>query len=57
MLNERGIIKPINEMSLTIDAISDKFEHTAFLCVDQEAFQQKEVAQLVETLVYGSNTV
>jgi HD superfamily phosphohydrolase len=35
VMNEQGIAKPINEMSLMINAISDKYENAAFLCIDR----------------------
>jgi HD superfamily phosphohydrolase len=34
VVNEQHSVRPINEMSLLIRAISDKDENTAFLCVD-----------------------
>lgn len=50
VVNEHERVMPINEMSLTINAISDKFEHTAFLCVDKRIFDDKKVVQLIEKL-------
>lgn len=50
VVNEREIIKPINEISLMINAISDKYEHTAFLCIDKEIFDDNPVSQFIEIL-------
>jgi HD superfamily phosphohydrolase len=50
VVNERGIIKPINEISLMINAISDKYEHTAFLCIDKEIFNDERINHLIEKL-------
>ncbi len=50
VINERNIIKPINEISLMINAISDKYEHTAFLCIDKEVFNDARIIQLIEQL-------
>jgi HD superfamily phosphohydrolase len=36
---EHTTVRPLNEMSLMINAISDKYEQTAFLCVDSEIAQ------------------
>lgn len=53
VVNERKVVKPINEISLMISAISDKYEHTAFLCIDKEIFDDTRVTQLVEQLTQG----
>ena len=45
--NEQGIAKPLNEMSLIINAISDKPEHTTFLCIDHAIMRDKNVVQLI----------
>src|SRR3990167_6382998 len=45
--NEQGIAKPLNEMSLIINAISDKPEHTIFLCIDHAIMREKNVVQLI----------
>lgn len=48
--NEMGMIKPLNEMSLLINAISDKPEHTTFLCVDRVIMQEKPVERFLQAL-------
>ena len=53
VVNEQNIVKPINEISLMISAMSDKYEHTAFLCIDKEIFNDKHVTQLVNKLTQG----
>lgn len=50
VINERQVVKPINEMSLMISAMSDKSEHTAFLCIDKEIYNDPRVAKLIEHL-------
>ncbi len=50
VINEREVVKPINEMSLMINAISDKYEHTAFLCIDKEIFNDARVTQFIEKI-------
>jgi hypothetical protein len=48
--NEHGIVKPLNKMSLMIDAIGDKFEHAAFLCIDKTTFATNAVQKFVNSL-------
>lgn len=50
ILNEHGQVKPLNEISLMINAISDKYEHIAFVCIDTEILDFPYVKQLLETL-------
>lgn len=50
VVNEQGRIKSISDFSLMINAISDKFEHVAFLCVDQEIAEKKAVLDLITAL-------
>lgn len=50
VLNERHVVKPIHEMSLMINAISDKYENNAFLCVDMPIANNKNVQELVAEL-------
>ncbi|MEO8402367.1 MAG: HD domain-containing protein [Gammaproteobacteria bacterium] len=47
---EQGTIKPLNEMSLIINAISDKAEHTAFLCIDSEIAGENAVVEFIKHL-------
>ena len=35
VVNEQGTVKSLGEISFMIQAISDKLEHTAFLCIDK----------------------
>lgn len=48
--NEHGRVRPLNEMSQMINAISDQYEHTAFLCIDSGVMNQEAVAQFVKML-------
>ncbi len=48
--DEHGIVRPLNQISHLIHAISDKAEHTAFLCIDKEIADKKEVITLVKQL-------
>jgi HD superfamily phosphohydrolase len=50
VLNEQHQVKPINELSLMIEAISDKVENTAFLCVDIAIMNDPNVIEIVKQL-------
>lgn len=50
VVNEQGIIKPINDISLMIQAISNKLEHVAFLCADKMIAGDGRVTMLIEKL-------
>jgi len=50
VVNEVGAIFPIGHFSLMINAISDKLEHVAFLCVDSLIAQDKRVTHLMKRL-------
>jgi HD superfamily phosphohydrolase len=52
VVNELNIVKPINEISLMISAISDKYEHTAFLCIDKEIFNDNRIKTLIGKLTH-----
>ena len=48
--NEHGVVKPLNEMSLMINAISDKSEHTAFLCIDKMIYDDPRVKRFIDKI-------
>jgi hypothetical protein len=48
VVNEHSAIKPIDKISLMINAISDKLEHTAFLAVDKIIADDKRIAALIK---------
>lgn len=48
--NEQDRVQPLDEISLMIHAISDKSEHTAFLCIDSEIMEDKRVASFIKNL-------
>lgn len=50
VVNEHDVVKPINEISLLINAISDKYEHTAFLCIDKAIIEDKAIQGIVGKL-------
>jgi len=50
VVNEQGRVTPINEMSFMIKAISDKLEHSAFLCVDKLLMQDERIQQFIKKL-------
>ncbi len=56
--NAQGKVTPLNQLSLMINAISDKSEHTAFLCIDHEIATHPDVVafvhELTEQTVYNS---
>jgi len=48
VVNEQNQICPINERSLMINAISDKYEQTAFLCIDRPLMTHQSVSELLK---------
>jgi len=50
IMNDQGKVRPVNEISLMINAISDKYEHTTFLCVDYAICEKNEIKKLIELL-------
>ncbi len=48
VVNEHNDVRSINQMSMMINAISDKYEQTAFLCVDRALLGDKNVEALVK---------
>lgn len=50
VINERNEIKPISDFSFMINAISDRLEHIAFLCVDKMIAEDKRVIALMKRL-------
>lgn len=50
VVNEHGTMKPINEFSFMINAISDKLEHVAFLCIDKLIIDDKRIASWINHL-------
>lgn len=53
VMSEQGIVRPINEISLMINAISDKYENTAFLCVDSAILDDARVSRIIKKLTEG----
>jgi hypothetical protein len=43
-------VRPLNQSSHLIHAISDKAEHTAFLCVDKAIAEEHHVAGFIKQL-------
>ncbi len=56
VVNEHGHVKPLNEMSLMINAISDKYESTAFLCVDSAILDNPNVSHVINKLMGEATT-
>ncbi|MFZ2314152.1 MAG: HD domain-containing protein [Gammaproteobacteria bacterium] len=50
VVGEYGEIKPITDYSIMIDAISDRLEHTAFLCIDKTIADEEPVKAFVKEL-------
>ncbi len=48
--NEHNTVKPLNEISLMIDAIGNKLEHTAFLCIDKTIYSMTVVQKFISKL-------
>jgi hypothetical protein len=55
-VNEQGTINSLSDYSIMIDAISDKLEHAAFLSIDKPISEDKEVLQLIKSLVTSPRT-
>lgn len=50
IVNELGVVKPLNEISVMINAISDKYENTTFLCIDQSIIENDKVQRIIKDL-------
>jgi HD superfamily phosphohydrolase len=48
--NGQGIARPLNQISSIINAISDKPEHTAFLCIDNAIAEEHHVLEFIRDL-------
>ena len=46
--NEQGIVQPIGNFSMMINAISDKLEHIAFCAIDKSIAEDKPITDLVK---------
>lgn len=57
VINENNEIKPINQYSLMINAMSDKLEHIAFLAIDKMIAEKKEIMQNIHDIFAESITV
>ncbi len=55
ILNEYGTVRPLDTLSLMINAIGDKLEHTAFLCIDKMIYETNHVQNLCKELGYISS--
>lgn len=51
ILNENGLIKPLNETSLMIHSIGDKDEHCAFLCIDKMIYNDPKIQKMIKKLI------
>lgn len=54
--DEQGMAHPLNQISHLINAISDKAEHTAFLCIDQSIAEKKHTMAFIKQLTRESST-
>ena len=50
VINENGAVKPLNEISLMIHAMSDKLEQTAFLCIDKMIYTDNHVQKFIKKI-------
>lgn len=57
IMNEKGAARPLNEMSLIINAISGKPEHSAFLCIDNAIMDEKHVARFIKSVARHEATL
>lgn len=51
VVNEHGAVQPIHNFSFMIDALSDKLEHIAFLCIDQTIAEDPHVQDFLQGLL------
>lgn len=57
VVNEHGKVRPITEMSLMINAISDKYEQTAFLCIDRALSNDPEIKDLIRMVTQDQGAI
>lgn len=50
VVNESGAIKPLDEFSMMIDAISDKLEHIAFISIDDAIENDPRVIEFIQSI-------
>jgi uncharacterized protein len=50
VVNEVDQVKPISEYSIMLNAISDKLEHSIFLCIDHRLADDKRISGLIKQL-------
>lgn len=50
VVNEHGRVKPISDYSLMLNALSDKLEHSSFVCVDHALMTDPSVLLFIEKL-------
>jgi len=50
--NEQGVVKPLDKISFMIDAMGDKLEHAAFLCIDKAAYAIPSVQEFINNYLY-----
>lgn len=50
VINEQGVVKPISEISLMINAISDRLETTTFLYIDTAILNHKSIQPVIKKL-------
>jgi HD superfamily phosphohydrolase len=50
VVNESGAIKPLDEFSMMIDAISDKLEHVAFISIDDAIEEDPRVVDFIKLI-------
>lgn len=51
VVNERGEVRPINELSIMINAISGKYENTAFLCIDSAIVTNPLIEKFIQKIM------
>lgn len=50
IMNEQGTVRPLNQISWMINAISNKAEQTTFLCIDHEIEENPEVVKFTQEM-------
>ncbi|EKD70294.1 MAG: hypothetical protein ACD_46C00576G0001 [uncultured bacterium] len=57
VVNEHGVVNPINDYSIMIDAISDRLEHVAFIAIDKMIAEEKPVIDFTRHIQKAATAV
>lgn len=57
VLNQQGVAQKLDEVSLIINAVADKNELTAFLCIDREILAHSAIQQLLKQIAANNSII